>query len=104
MIYSAPHCKSLRCNAVLPTSKNVVIDTMVVSSVVVVSRLIRSHMVCWSAGWCALHMVCICMLDYTLHMVGICVLECWTAHGVHGGADMVCFNPFTAGDHSLECH
>ena len=25
-------------------------------------------------------------------------------HGVHSGVHMVCFNPFTAGDHSLECH
>ena len=93
MIYSAPHCKSLRCNVVLPTSKNVVIDTMVVSSVVVVSRLIRSHMVCFCGLECRMvctaHGVHLHAGLHTAHGGHLCagVLDCtrsawWCGHGV----------------------
>ena len=79
----------------IPTSKTVVIDTMV-SSVVVVrsnSEPHGAHRV--QGGVLGVH--------GSVH-VGVHRGVHRGVHGVHSGVHMVCFNPFTAGDHSLECH
>ena len=88
----------------IPTSKTVVIDTMV-SSVVVVRSNSEPHgihnahgahgVLGVQGGVLGVHRGVHGGVHGGVHR-GV--------HGVHSGVHMVCFNPFTAGDHSLECH